>query len=191
MSHAPCHRPRRRAIQYCRGADDQSRGRGVLDTRFRGYDDWAGLQKRPFAHGSAGECPRSVIAREGGRSSIPEAAVIEPRSRGVLDPRLRGDDGVWDFNISSSLRAQSRSPDERSDIPTTLTSSRIRFAHPGNEARVRPLNSRQHAPAEQRRVRRRRKFRRPAGQFFQRIGIHHRCRARPARPAPAAPAWRW
>src|SRR4051812_15214007 len=34
----PCHRPRRRAIQYCRGADDQSIGRGVLDTRFRGYD---------------------------------------------------------------------------------------------------------------------------------------------------------
>src|SRR3954453_18723400 len=50
------HRPRRRAIQYCRGADDQSTGRGVLDTRFRGYDDWAGLQKRPFAHASAGEC---------------------------------------------------------------------------------------------------------------------------------------
>src|SRR5881397_359167 len=36
--HAPCHRPRRRAIRYCRGGDDQSRGRGVLDTRFRGYD---------------------------------------------------------------------------------------------------------------------------------------------------------
>ena len=34
----------------------------------------------------------TVIAREGGRSSIPEAAMIEPRSRGVLDPRLRGDD---------------------------------------------------------------------------------------------------
>src|SRR3954452_13866523 len=51
--HSPCHRPRRRAIQYCRGADDQSRGRGVLDTRFRGYDDWAGLQKQPFAHASA------------------------------------------------------------------------------------------------------------------------------------------
>src|SRR3954467_4240713 len=43
--HARCHRPRRRAIQYCRGADDQSRGRGVLDTRFRGYDDWAGAAK--------------------------------------------------------------------------------------------------------------------------------------------------
>ena len=27
-----------------------------------------------------------VIARAGGRSSIPEAVVIEPRSRGVLDP---------------------------------------------------------------------------------------------------------
>jgi len=26
-----------------------------------------------------------VIAREGGRSSIPETPVIEPRSRGVLD----------------------------------------------------------------------------------------------------------
>ena len=33
-----------------------------------------------------------VIVREGGRSSIPEAAVTEPISRGVLDPRLRGDD---------------------------------------------------------------------------------------------------
>ncbi len=32
-----------------------------------------------------------VIVREGGRSSIPEAAVIEPRSRGVLDtPPSRG-----------------------------------------------------------------------------------------------------
>jgi hypothetical protein len=37
-----------------------------------------------------------VIVREGGRSSIPETAVIESTSRGVLDPRLRGDDsGVW------------------------------------------------------------------------------------------------
>jgi hypothetical protein len=32
-----------------------------------------------------------VIVREGGRSSIPEASVIEPRSRGVLDtPHARG-----------------------------------------------------------------------------------------------------
>ena len=35
-----------------------------------------------------------VIVREGGRSSIPEAAVIEPISRGVLDTRLRGDDEI-------------------------------------------------------------------------------------------------
>ena len=33
-----------------------------------------------------------VIVREGGRSSIPETAVFESISRGVLDPRLRGDD---------------------------------------------------------------------------------------------------
>src|SRR4051794_17987564 len=33
-----------------------NREAGVLDTRFRGYDDWAGLQKQPFAHASAGEC---------------------------------------------------------------------------------------------------------------------------------------
>jgi hypothetical protein len=33
-----------------------------------------------------------VIVREGGRSSIPETAVIRPISRGVLDTRLRGYD---------------------------------------------------------------------------------------------------
>ena len=31
-----------------------------------------------------------VVIREGGRSSIPETAVIESISRGVLDARLRG-----------------------------------------------------------------------------------------------------
>ena len=40
-----------------------------------------------------------VIARGGGRSSIPETAVIESISRGVLDTRLRGYDdplcGEW------------------------------------------------------------------------------------------------
>jgi hypothetical protein len=34
----------------------------------------------------------SVIVREGGRSSIPEAAGIESIGRGVLDARLRGHD---------------------------------------------------------------------------------------------------
>jgi hypothetical protein len=38
-------------MKYCRGADDQSRGRGVLDTRFRGYD------VRPSAGGSRDEVP--------------------------------------------------------------------------------------------------------------------------------------
>jgi hypothetical protein len=33
-----------------------------------------------------------VIAREGGQPSIPETLMIEPIGRGVLDPRLRGDD---------------------------------------------------------------------------------------------------
>ena len=47
------HRPRRRAIQYCRGADDHSRGRGVLDTRFRGYDGGAYDERDLFAHASA------------------------------------------------------------------------------------------------------------------------------------------
>jgi hypothetical protein len=41
-----------------------------------------------------------VIVREGGRSSIPEAAVIETIGRSVLDTRLRG------YDVPSSLRAQ-------------------------------------------------------------------------------------
>ncbi len=37
----------------------------------------------------------TVIAREGGRSSIPEAVVIEPRSLGVLDAPVKpGHDSV-------------------------------------------------------------------------------------------------
>jgi hypothetical protein len=40
---------------------------------------------------TAGATPSLVIAREGGRSSIPEATVIDPRGRGVLDaPPSRG-----------------------------------------------------------------------------------------------------
>jgi hypothetical protein len=37
-----------------------------------------------------------VIARESARPGIPETSVIEPKSRGVLDTRLRGyDSTVW------------------------------------------------------------------------------------------------
>src|SRR3954470_5491013 len=88
--HSPCHRPRRRAIQYCRGADDQSRGRGVLDTRFRGYDDWAGLQKRPFANASAGECHSPCHRREGGRSSIAEELMINRQAAAYWIPAFAG-----------------------------------------------------------------------------------------------------
>ncbi len=34
----------------------------------------------------------AVITREGGGPSIPETPVIEARNRGVLDPRMRGED---------------------------------------------------------------------------------------------------
>jgi hypothetical protein len=44
-----------------------------------------------------------VIVREGGRSSIPETAVIESTSRGVLDPRLRGDDGATYFPFPPAI----------------------------------------------------------------------------------------
>jgi hypothetical protein len=39
------HHPRKRVIQYSRGVNYEPRGRGVLDTRFRGYDDflWSGI----------------------------------------------------------------------------------------------------------------------------------------------------
>ena len=46
-----------------------------------------------------------VIVREGGRSSIPEAAVIEPISRGVLDTRLRGYDAVVWRSIALAMTA--------------------------------------------------------------------------------------
>ena len=50
----------------------------------------AGDKCKPRAHRAAGS--RSyfplVIAREGGRSSIPETLMMESRSRGVLDTRL-------------------------------------------------------------------------------------------------------
>jgi hypothetical protein len=47
-----------------------------------------------------------VVVREGGRSSIPEAAVIEPISCGVLDTRLRGYDDPLCGEWIASLRSQ-------------------------------------------------------------------------------------
>ena len=88
--HSPCHRPRRRAIQYCRGADDQSRGRGVLDTRFRGYDDWAGLHKAAVCACERGRMSLAVIAREGGRSSIAEELMINREAAAYWIPAFAG-----------------------------------------------------------------------------------------------------
>jgi hypothetical protein len=49
----------------------------------------------------------AVIVREGGRSSIPETLMIKPKSRGVLDTRIRGYDSiVW----SSTTAVIARSP---------------------------------------------------------------------------------
>ena len=50
-----------------------------------------------------------VIVREGGRSSIPETSMIEPISRGVLDPpHARGMTAVvvvlWYFTVIASQR---------------------------------------------------------------------------------------
>jgi hypothetical protein len=52
-----------------------------------------GASRRWIAKLCFDECERAtvplVIAREGGRSSIPETLVMEPRSRGVLNTRMR------------------------------------------------------------------------------------------------------
>ena len=100
--HAPCHRPRRRAIQYRRGADDKSRGRGVLDTRFRGYDDRAGLRRTRLVCTWERTRNSRVIAREGGRSSIPEELMINRGAAAYWIPAFAG----MTFPRSSSLQAQ-------------------------------------------------------------------------------------
>jgi hypothetical protein len=68
-----------------------------------------------------------VIVREGGRSSIPEAVVIEPISRGVLDTRLRGYDdrlcGEWIASLGND------------GLSTQNNSQQIA---PANELRLRP-----------------------------------------------------
>ena len=229
----------------------------------------------------------TVIAREGGRSSIPEAAVIEPISRGVLDtPPSRGMTVQWRVGISSSLltkrslvarmsaatsgatltlhippsspakggvqapdsptRGQS-CPDERQGLPriqhltrrsrgtsarrsrgvldtppsrgmtvqwrvgissslltkrslvarmsaatsgATLTPPRMSLRSSGlRSARAVGLDElSQNPPAEQRRIRRRCKLGRPAGQFLQSIAVHHDPTPAFVRPAPAARA---
>src|SRR5947208_3134587 len=59
--HAPCHRPRKAGDSIWRGADDQSTGRGVLDTRFRGYDGGAYDERDLSAHASAAKRSSFVL----------------------------------------------------------------------------------------------------------------------------------
>src|SRR3954447_14661315 len=109
--HAPCHRPRRRAIQYCRGADDQSRGRGVLDTRFRGYDGGACDQRKPFAHASAGECHSPCHRPRRRAIQYCRGADDQSTGRGVLDTRFRGYDdwaGLQKRPFANASAANSR-----------------------------------------------------------------------------------
>ncbi len=52
-----------------------------------------------------------VIAREGGRPSIPETSMIEPKSRGVLDhPLSRMMTALGGAALSPSLRAKRSNP---------------------------------------------------------------------------------
>ncbi len=69
----------------------------------------SGAMRREIA-----EACRVVIVREGGRSGIPEAAVIEPISCGVLDTRLRGYDdrlcGEWIASLAITLFSRKAAP---------------------------------------------------------------------------------
>ena len=86
-------------------------------------------------------------------------AMIESISRGVLDPPRSG------LRARMSARHRWRA--------TRPVSSDIAALVRATKHALKPDNPRQHAPAEQRRIRRRGKFGRPARQFFQRVGIHH------------------
>jgi hypothetical protein len=83
--------------------------------------DWAKRLARPRAKRAAG-ISTAVVAREGGRPSIPEAAVTEPTGRGVLDTRLRGYDGPGAGRESGY---GARFPD-------------VRFAHRSSMRRIAP-----------------------------------------------------
>jgi hypothetical protein len=47
----------------------------------------------------------AVIAREGGRSSIPETPVMESRSRGVLDRQVKPDDDSSSWRCETTKRS--------------------------------------------------------------------------------------
>ncbi len=114
------HRPRRRAIQYSRGSSDRTdKPRRTGYPAFAGHDGSVARRyfiviadeaksrspdERSDIRGHSHTAYSTVIAREGGRSSIPETPLIESSSRGVLDtPPSRGMTVQWRVGISSSL----------------------------------------------------------------------------------------
>jgi len=67
-----CHHPRKRVIQYSRDVNDEPRSRGVLDTRFRGYDDflWSGSVRYSIVV-PAGTTLRANAVIESARDFLP------------------------------------------------------------------------------------------------------------------------
>src|SRR2546429_3685603 len=63
----------------------------------------------------------SVVIVQGGRSSIPETFVIEPISRGVLDPRMRGDDDLGWATLSPSSQIEKLVPQPHDAVAFGLT----------------------------------------------------------------------
>src|SRR3954453_20090410 len=70
------HRPRRRAIQYCRGADDHSTGAAYWIPAFAGMTIGRACKSGPLRMRAQANVTRRVIAREGGRSSSAEELMI-------------------------------------------------------------------------------------------------------------------
>src|SRR3954453_21632479 len=117
--HSPCHRPRRRTIQYCRGADDQSTGRGVLDTRFRGYDGGPTTNASCLRMRALANVTRRVIAREG-RSSIAEEPMINREAAAYWIPAFAGMTAGPATN-ANRLRMRAQRSDPASSFVLRLT----------------------------------------------------------------------
>ena len=84
---------------------------------------------RTRSHIQSSSSALCALAHWGGRSSTPEASVIKSRSRGVLDPRMRGDD---DGGLHRHLRVIAKSEAKQSIAPPAKEwiSSSPRLAQP-------------------------------------------------------------
>src|SRR3954447_2259588 len=84
------HRPRRRAIQYCRGADDHSTGAAYWIPAFAGMTIGRACKSGPLRMRAQANVTRRVIAREGGRSSIAEELMINREAAAYWIPAFAG-----------------------------------------------------------------------------------------------------